>query len=234
MKRTDERRYRRRIAALLALLLLLPISARCDSAYPQRTVTGNIVSSDREPNVRITLPRNASYVGTEKWVLFGIANCQLFAFVEANAQKAVRRLYWIQFEGYIPSMPRLHHTYDSKEHATLGGMDFFVDTWVQAGKASKADTKPLADIIKAKGYAVPAGINSGSDEQHIYALIESKGYTLPPALRSVRLVHTLDDQRKELMLIYSEAAPNRQSLTDKEQHALVSRAKKLVTIATPY
>ena len=217
--------------AVFLFLLILPVAARSSSPYPERAVIGNVISSDRDPSVRIALPESAAYVGTDKWVLFGIANCQLFVFVDADEQKSVQRLYWVQFEGYIPSMPKLHHTYDSKEHATLGGMDFFVDTWVQDGKASKPDTKPLADFIKAKGYAVPAGINSGSDEEHIYALIASKGYKLPPALRAVRLVHTLDDQRKELMIIYSEAARSKQTLTNEERRALVARAENSVEVA---
>lgn len=195
-----------------------------------RTVAGNVITSDRDPSVRITLPNAATYVGTDRWVLFGIANCELFAFVEADAEKNVKRLYWVQFEGYIPSMPNLHHTYDSKQHATMGGMDFFVDTWTQPGKASEPDIKPLSDYIKAKGYAVPAGITSGSDEQHIYDLIDSKGYKFPPELFSVRFVHTLDEQRKELMIIYSEAFASARKPTDEEKRELVTRGERALNI----
>ncbi len=193
-------------------------------------VNGHVVTSDRDPRVRILLPRTATYVGTDRWILFGIANCQLFAFVDADADKNVERLYWVQFEGYVPSMPKLHHTYHSKQHATMGGMDFFVDTRTQSGTAPKPDVKPLADYIKTKGYAVPAGINSGSDEQHIYALIASKGYRLPRKLLSVRFVHTVDEQRKELMIIYSERFPGSGKPTGEEARALVERAQRQVTI----
>jgi len=30
-------------------------------------------------------------------VLYGMADCELHAFVEADSQKNVERLYWIQF-----------------------------------------------------------------------------------------------------------------------------------------
>lgn len=206
--------------AVLVLAILLP----------QRLVSGNVVTSHSEPAVRITLPKRAAYVGTDRWVLFGIANCQLFAFVDADPQKHVKRLYWVQFEGYIPSMPKLHHTYDSKDHATMGGMDFYVDTWTGKGAPSKPDTKPLAAFIESKGYAVPAGINSGSDEQHIYALIASKDYVLPPTLSSVRFVHTLDEARKELMIIYSEQFASARKPTEKEKRALVQRAESALII----
>jgi hypothetical protein len=35
----------------------------------------------------------------------------------------VKRLYWIQFEGYLQSRPELHHTYDSPRHTKLGSED---------------------------------------------------------------------------------------------------------------
>ncbi len=206
------------IALLLALLL------------PQRIVTANVITSTGDPAVQITLPKAATYVGTDRWVLFGIANCELFAFVEADGNKHVKRLYWVQFEGYIPSMPNLHHTYDSKEHATMGGLSFFVDTWTESSTPSKPDTTALAAIIRAKGYAVPAAFNSGSDQQHIYTLIASKGYVLPPTLSSVRFVHTLDEARKELMIIYSEPFASGRTPADKEKHALVQRAESALII----
>ena len=103
---------------------------------------------------------------------------------EADAQKNVQRLYWVQFEGYLPSRPDLHHTYDSPKHVTVGGMDFYVDTWVRTKDAT---------------------IESGSDREHIEALMRAKGYRMPEAMMYVRLVHLLDkEKRKELMIIYGD------------------------------
>lgn len=90
----------------------------------------------------------------------------------------------MQFEAYLPSRPELHHTYDSPEHATLGGMDFYVDTWIRR-KDEKSEP--------------------GSDLEHILRLVEGDGYRMPNALMYVRLVHLLDEQkRKELMIMYAE------------------------------
>lgn len=222
------------LSLLLGLLLLSCSAAQASEPAPVRLVTANVVTSDRDPAVRITLPKGVSYVGTNRWILFGIANCQLFAFVDADANKRVKRLYWVQFEGYIPSMPKLHHTYHSKDHTTIGGMDFFVDTWAGSSTPSKPDTKPLEAFIRSKGYAVPAGINTGSDEQHIYALIAAKGYMLPRMLSSVRFVHTLDAARKELMIIYSEKTSPSRKPTRAEKRALVRRAEsRLIIESTP-
>jgi hypothetical protein len=92
----------------------------------------------------------------------------------------------VQFEDYLPSRPELSHRYDSPQHTTIGGLDFYVDTWVVPGDATD---------------------RPGSDSEHIRALILAKGYKLPAAIMSVRLVHLLDERkRKELMIIYSEDA----------------------------
>lgn len=74
---------------------------------------------------------SAQYVGGDRWVLYDLADCELHALVDADAQGNVQRLYGIQFEAYLPTRPELKHTYDSPRHARLG-MDFFVDTWVRA------------------------------------------------------------------------------------------------------
>lgn len=151
---------------------------------PERKVQGNVIFSAHDPKVRIQLPKAVQYVGADRWILYGMANCELHAFVEADRQKNVQRLYWVQFEAYLPTRPELKHTYNSPRIAKLGGMDFYVDTWV---RPTNAATKP------------------GSDLEHIEALIRAKGYKLPAGMMSVRLVHLLSERkRKELMVIYSE------------------------------
>jgi len=153
---------------------------------PERKVAGNVITSARDPKARIELPRSVRYVGADRWVLYDIADCELHAFVEVDGNNNVQRRYWVQFEGYLPTRPELKHQYDSVRHTKIGGIDFYVDTWVTPGDAKD---------------------EPGSDSQHIKALIRAKGYKLPAAMMSVRLVHLLDEQkRKELMIIYSEDA----------------------------
>jgi hypothetical protein len=171
---------RQQIAFLLLLAGFLPAQV----SKPERKVQGNMITSERDPAVRIHLPKSAEYVGADRWVLYGIADCELHAFVDADAQKNVQRLYWVQFEAYVPSRPELKHTYDSPRHASIGGLDFYVDTWVR-----EADSE----------------VEPGSDGEHIRALIRGRGYHIPEGMMSVRLVHLLDEsKRTELMLIYSE------------------------------
>ena len=151
---------------------------------PERQVEGHTISSEHDPKLRIRLPETVRYVGADRWVLYGIADCELHAFVRADEQKNVQELYWVQFEGYIPTRPDLHHKYDSPQHTTIGGLDFYVDTWTRSNE-EKTET--------------------ASDREHIDALIRAKGYKIPANLMYVRLVHLLDaEKRKELMIIYGE------------------------------
>jgi len=173
---------------LLKGTIILAAFVGCLTAIAQtperKVVNNNIIISDRDPKARIELPKSVWYVGVDRFLLQEIADCELYAFVEVDDQKNVQRLYWIQFEDYLPSKPDLHHQYDSPRHMKIGGFRFYVDTWVKRTNEN---------------------ITAGSDEDHITALILSRGYNMPAGMMSVRLVYLLDEQqRKELMIIYSE------------------------------
>jgi hypothetical protein len=169
---------------ILTVLFVAACSLTVTAQAPERRVENNVIISERDPKARIELPKSVRYVGADRWNLYDIADCELHAFVEADAQKNVQRLYWAQFEGYLPTKPDLHHQYDSPRHATIGGLDFYVDTWI---REKNEKTTP------------------GSDLEHIEALICAKGYKMPADMMIVRLVHLLDEQkRKELMIIYAE------------------------------
>jgi uncharacterized protein (TIGR02246 family) len=168
----------------LLLVASLAGSLFAETTAPERKIDGNAIISERDPKLRIELPASVQYVGADRWILYEIADCELHAFVEADEQKNVQRLYWIQFEAYVPSHPELHHKYDSPRRATIGGLDFYVDTWTCS--------------LNGKS-------NPGSDSEHIRRLIASRGYKMPANAMCVRLVHLLDEaKRKELMIIYGE------------------------------
>jgi hypothetical protein len=170
----------------IALLLTGSLAPQTPShtGPPQRRIDRNTISSTSDPAARIELLDSPVYVGGDRWILYGMADCELHVFVHADAKKNVQRLYWIQFEGYLPTRPELHHTYDSPRHIQINGLDFYVDTWVQT----------TGDHI-----------TPDSDTEHIHHLLQTRGYKLPSGMISVRLVHLLEEQkRKELMFIYSE------------------------------
>jgi hypothetical protein len=209
---------------LLIAAFVFPLALHAQTA-PDRQISGTAISSTHDPHVQIHLPEAAKYVGADRFVLYNIADCELHAFIEADAQKNVQRLYWIQFEGYLPSKPGLAHSYDSPRHTTIGGLDFFLDTW------------PRANGEKT---------NPGSDREHIEALIRGSGYKMPAGMMYVRLVHLLDEKkRKELMIIYGEdLASTGFTAADLEENGksrdrwpalevgLIERAQKTISLST--
>src|SRR5262249_15811561 len=157
------------LARVFSCGLLCALGA-AQARLPERQVTGNVIVSQHDPKVRIELPRGVQYVGADRWDLYDIADCELHAFVVADNSKAVRELYWIQFESYLPTKPDLHHTYDSPRHVEMGGLDFYVDTWARGDTDA---TRPSSDL------------------EHIRRLLQEKGYRRPEGMMSVRLVHLL-------------------------------------------
>lgn len=214
-----------KVCLLLILYSFAATQLSAQTAKPDRKVTGSAISSTHDPDIKIHLPESAKYAGADRWILYGIADCELHAFIEAGAGKNVQRLYWIQFEQYVPARPDLAHTYDSPRHTQIGGLDFYVDTW------------PRADGEKT---------TPGSDREHIEALIHKNGYKMPAGMMYVRLVHLLDEKkRKELMIIYGEdLAPTGYTAADLEENGkarehwagleagLIARAKNSISLST--
>ena len=193
------------------------------TAGPERKVQSNLVTSERDPRVQIRLPESARYVGADRFVLYDMADCELHVFVDGDEHKSVQRLYWVQFEGYLPTRPEFQHTYDSPRHTNLAGLDFFVDTWV---RAKDEPTRP------------------GSDLEHIVKIVSGQGYHLPDGMMYVRLVYLFQEKRKELMIIYAEdSALTGHSATELQaggkahaewpilEKGLLERAEKSVKIA---
>jgi len=169
---------------ILALLTMSCAVAASQESRPERVVHGSTIISQRDPAMRIELPREAQYLGADRWVLYGVADCEIHVFVEADSKKQVKRMYWVQFEQFVSSRPELEHNYKPQELAKFEG----TDTYVRARFGKSSETA-----------------KEGSDLEHVQALIRAKGYTLPAEMMNVRLVRLLDPKRrKELMIIYSE------------------------------
>lgn len=164
--------------------MLVCYGAYAQSMSPARLVRGTQLTSQYDPSIRIDLPENVRYVGASRWLLQGVADCELHVFVEADTRKRVKRLYWIQFEGYTPQQPDLRYNYADPRREVIAGMEFFV----RVGFGATSEVPP-----------------TGSDTEAVQRMLRTAGYTLPDEVMNVRLVHLLDDQRrKELMLIYAE------------------------------
>ena len=182
-------------------------SAGAAEKASERVVAGNTITSARDPAVRIELPKSVQYVGNARWDLYDVADCEVHVFVEADEQKLVQRLYWIQFEAYLPSNTH-SYKYKFEEKLTHAGLEFDV----------RARFGPTNNPPKP-----------GSDLERVMALLEKGGFRAPAEMMNVRLVHLPDEaKRKELMLIYAEdLAPTGSTLAEIESSAPGGEARWL-------
>jgi hypothetical protein len=167
-------------------------AAGAQAAPVSRKVKGLTLTSNETPRVRIKFGKGFKYAGGQSFVLYDVANAEQHFFVDADARGRVRRLYWVQFEGYLPTNTH-KYDYKSKSVVPIGGLDFFAD--------SQARQIPAPDPARA---AQPA--NKISDGDHARSFLASKGLTLASneALWQ-RFVHMTDaSNRSELMVIYLE------------------------------
>jgi len=204
---------------LLALALIVPGIAHADAHPPDRKVHGTTITSTHDPLVKIRLPKAARYAGAARWDLYQVADAELHVFVEANASRRVQRLYWVQFESYLPNNS-FAYEYPFTERTTLGGRDFDVSF-----RFDRTD-KPL---------------RPGSDFERVRMLVGEAGFHLASETMQVRLVHLLEaTKRQELMFIYSEdlaasgvtaADLNHPATWEKLKPDLLERAKSRIHLA---
>jgi hypothetical protein len=184
---------------IMKMILLIVVSALClavspatlcaqtggSSASTARTVKGRVLTSNEMPAVRLNFSTPFKYVGAQSFILYDVASAEQHFFVDADKQGRIRRMYWVQFEGYLPSNT---HTYRYKANKTvgIGGLDFIADAYARNVKANPG--RPDSDGSRARAFLESKGYRMASDE----VLLQ-------------RLVHLVDEtKRHELMIIYLE------------------------------
>jgi hypothetical protein len=174
------------IAALLALGSAPPQGAH-NVAPPAAVVSGHTVTHP-VAHLAVRVPRSAKYVGSERFDLYGVADAEIEVFAEADRNKRLTKLYWIQFESYWADLPKDSYDYTGDRRERHWGNT----VWVNDGPGPTT------------------GPRAGGDRDHVQKLLERAGYTIPPAMMNVRMVQILDDPkgtghgRHELMFIYAE------------------------------
>ena len=152
-----------------------------------RRVNGQSVVSESLPALTVKFDKGFKYAGSQSFILYDVARAEQHFFVDADADGRVRRLYWLQFENYIPGNTFKYDYSDLKETVSLGGFRFHTD---------------------ARAINLPAvkGERPDSDGARAQAFLESKGYRLAGddiAMR--RFIHLADEgKRHELLVIYIE------------------------------
>lgn len=173
------------IAAVSLSLSTSAQSAPSPSQPPARTVKGQVITSTEKPAVRLEFDKDFKYVGTQDFILYDVARAEQHFLVDADKDGRIKRMYWVQFEGYLPSNQNTYR-YRVNKTVNLGGLEFIADAYARNVKTNPG--RPDSDGSRAR------------------AFLESKGYRMASdEVLSQRLVHLIGEaKRDELMIIYME------------------------------
>lgn len=151
-----------------------------------RTVSGQVLTSKDTPAVQLEFDKAFKYAGGHSFVLYDVANAEQHFFVDADKDGRIKRFYWIQFEGYLPTNTHSYN-YKSPKIVNIGGFDFFADASARSLKGNLG--RPDSDGNRARAFLASKGLKMAGTE-----------------FLSQRLVHLVDEtKRNELMIIYVEA-----------------------------
>jgi hypothetical protein len=186
---------------LLTLLLLLPFAgcfaqATTPKLENTRVAKGNTLVSDSTPKLKLKFGKDFKYAGGQTFILYDVAHAEQHFYVDADKDGRISRLYWVQFEGYLPEN---NHKYDyskSQKRVDIDGLDFY------------ADASPRKND--------PAKMRPGSDGSRAQEFLRSKGFTFKSdEFIMQRLVNMVDpSNRNELMVIYLEVLPEGATAAD--------------------
>ena len=150
-----------------------------------RSVKDQVLTSKELPAVSLRFDKAFAYVGGQSFILHDVARAEQHFFVDADERGCIKRLYWVQFEGYLPGNTHTYR-YESTQTVKIGGLEFIAD-------ASAENIKDISD-------------RSDSDGSRARAFLEKKGYRMASDdFLTQRLVHLVDEKkRNELLIIYLE------------------------------
>src|SRR5437762_5738328 len=203
-------------AAFVGLLLPAIISAQSankNAVTQTRWVKGRVLTSTSLPPIRIKYDKAFKYVGSQSFILYDRAQVEQHFFVNADKQKRIKRMYMMQFEGYLPKI-KATYDYPVTKTVNLGGQTY---------------------IVNAEGIPnVPAALkqNPQSDVARAASFLESKGYRISESIMFQRFVRLVDDaKRNEFILLYVEESGTGASVeNEKVRQEFSGRALKGFTI----
>ena len=155
---------------------------------PKVTVNGSTLISEGFPEGTITVDAKMNYVGGETFILYEVARCEIHLYADADKSGRIRRLYWFQFEGYLPNANHRSYDYSSDPRRTMFNDHEFYDSVrffnVESSRVDWSDD---------------------SDTMYMVRLLERNGFSLEGNMMRVRLVRLDEGKEQELMIIYMES-----------------------------
>src|SRR6266849_8809705 len=193
--------------------LLLPSivsaqSANKSAATQTRRVNGRVLTSTSLPPIRIKFDKAFKYVGSQSFILYDRAQVEQHFFVSADKQQRIKRMYMMQFEGYLPKI-KAAYDYPLSKTVNLGGQTYIVNAESIPNVPAALKQNPQSDVTRAASF------------------LESKGFRISESIMFRRFVRLVDDaKRNEFILLYVEDAGTGAS-AENEKHTQDMSARAL-------
>ena len=158
------------------------------ASQPSRMVKGQVLTSTSLPRIRLKFDNHFKYAGTQKFVLYGRSQAEQFFFMDTDGRGQFRRMYLVQFEGYLPNVDA---TYDYAVTGTVivHGQTYIVNT----------DNVPSVSAVLKQ--------EPESDAARAVTFLMQRGFHVPESVRYQRFVRLVDDaKRNEFIIVYIENA----------------------------
>lgn len=216
---TVTRRFERRkyfpvtfAGALIGLLLtgiVFAQSANKPAVTQTRRVKGRVLTSTSLPPIRIKFDKAFKYVGSLSFILYDRAQVEQHFFVNADNQQRIKRMYMVQFEGYLPNI-KATYDYPLTTTVSLGGETYMVNAESIPNVPAALKQNPQSDVTRAATF------------------LESKGYRISESIMFQRFVRLVDEvKRNEFILLYVEDTTRGAfAENDKARQEFSSRALK--------
>src|SRR5713101_9882273 len=117
-------------ALATSLLLSSPVPGQSTAKTQSNQVRGvkrQVLTSTSLPPIRIKFDKAFKYVGSQSFILYDRAQVEQHFFVSADKQKKrIKRMYMMQFEGYLPKI-KATYDYPLTKTVNLGGQTYVVN-----------------------------------------------------------------------------------------------------------
>ncbi len=197
---------------VLGILILMNSLSSCSSPSPeeyepylkfQAEYAVDKLISTGFPKGEVSFDSTIQYIGSESFILYKVARCEIHLFAELDSSGGYERIYWIQYEGYLPGklLPFPANlkpgglTYDYNDdpyRASIADEEFYVRTGNFTIEFSEADLNGKSD-------------EDDSDFLNVARILNQKGININSEVLSVRMVYLNEDKSDELMIIYYES-----------------------------
>jgi len=173
----------------ISLLMSSPVFGQSPAkteSNQMRRVKRQVLTSTSLPPIRIKFDKAFKYVGSQRFILYDRSQVEQHFFVNADKEKRIKRMYMMQFEGYLPNI-KATYDYPVTKTVTLGGQTYIVNSEGIPNVPAALKENPQSDVTRAASF------------------LESKGYRISESIMFQRFVRLVDDaKRNEFILLYVE------------------------------